>query len=187
MNNERVTMNNEKRAMDSSLFTVHSSLFILSIVEDTTVDGPGFRTAIYAAGCPRRCAGCHNPQSWDINNGSLWTMNAILAKIKQSEFANVTFSGGDPLMQPEAFAALARRIRTETRKTIWCYTGYLFEEILKSPPLSQILPHIDVLADGPYNECLRDESLRFVGSSNQRLIDIPASLASKQLVLWKPE
>jgi len=181
MNNERVK-NDEKRAM-----TVHSSLFILSIVEDTTVDGPGFRTAIYAAGCPRRCAGCHNPQSWAIENGSLWTADAVMEKIKQSEFANVTFSGGDPLMQPEAFAALARRIRTETRKTIWCYTGYLFEEILKSPPLSQILPHIDVLADGPYNECLRDESLQFVGSANQRLIDIPASLASKQLVLWKPE
>jgi anaerobic ribonucleoside-triphosphate reductase activating protein len=114
-------------------------------------------------------------------------VDAVMEKIKQSEFANVTFSGGDPLMQTEAFTGLARRIRTETRKTIWCYTGYLFEDILKSPQLSQILPLIDVLVDGPYKECLRDESLRFVGSANQRLIDIPASLVSRQLVLWKNE
>jgi anaerobic ribonucleoside-triphosphate reductase activating protein len=152
-----------------------NDISILDIVEDTTVDGPGFRTSIYAAGCPRRCLGCHNPQSWAIENGSLWTLEAIMGKIKQSEFSNVTFSGGDPLMQVDAFTALAKRIRMETNKTIWCYTGYLYEEILKSPRLAQILPFIDVLVDGPYMENLRDESLRFRGSSNQRMININVS------------
>jgi anaerobic ribonucleoside-triphosphate reductase activating protein len=149
-----------------------SQLLLLKIVEDTTVDGPGFRTAIYAAGCPRRCPGCHNPQSWHPGNGALWTIPQIMQTIHKSEFANVTFSGGDPFMQPEAFANLAQRIRRETNKTIWCYTGYLYEEILASPRLSQLLNHIDVLVDGPYIHALRDESLLFRGSSNQRIINL---------------
>jgi anaerobic ribonucleoside-triphosphate reductase activating protein len=152
--------------------SMNNTLFLLDIVEDTTVDGPGFRTAIYAAGCPRRCPGCHNPQSWEIGNGKMWTIDVLLEKIKQSEFANVSFSGGDPLMQVEAFTELAKRIRMETNKTIWCYTGYLYEEVIENPKLAQILPYIDVLVDGPYIENLRDESLRFRGSSNQRIIEV---------------
>ncbi|MDR1881268.1 MAG: anaerobic ribonucleoside-triphosphate reductase activating protein [Prevotella sp.] len=155
---------------------MNSLLSLLQVVEDTTVDGPGFRTAIYAAGCPRRCRGCHNPQSWEMGNGSLWTIDGVMEKIMKSAFSNVTFSGGDPFMQPAAFTGLAERIRRETDKTIWCYTGYLYEEILATPKLAQLLPHIDVLVDGPYIEALRDESLRFRGSSNQRIIDIAASL-----------
>jgi anaerobic ribonucleoside-triphosphate reductase activating protein len=78
-------------------------LSIFDIAEDTTVDGPDFRTAIYAAGCPHRCAGCHNPQSWDINNGTPRFIDWILEQVKKAEFANVTFSGGDPLFQVEGF------------------------------------------------------------------------------------
>ncbi|GHT20296.1 anaerobic ribonucleoside-triphosphate reductase-activating protein [Bacteroidia bacterium] len=151
---------------------MNSTVSILDIVEDTTVDGPGFRTTIYAAGCPRRCPGCHNPQSWEIANGKPRSIDAIMDRIKQAEFSNVTFSGGDPLLQVEAFTELARRIRQETGKTIWCYTGYLHEEIAATPKLAQILPFVDVLVDGPYMENLRDESLRFRGSSNQRIIDL---------------
>jgi anaerobic ribonucleoside-triphosphate reductase activating protein len=149
-----------------------NSLSILDIVEDTTVDGPGFRTAIYAAGCPHHCSGCHNPQSWDIRNGRHYPIDQVMKKIKDAEFANVTFSGGDPLMQVEAFTELARRIRIETRKTIWCYTGFRYEQIITSTRLSQILPFIDVLVDGPYIESLRDESLKFIGSANQRIMDV---------------
>jgi anaerobic ribonucleoside-triphosphate reductase activating protein len=166
---------------------MNNLLSLLQLVEDTTVDGPGFRTAIYAAGCPRRCRSCHNPQSWEMGNGSLWTLDSIMGKILKSDFSNVTFSGGDPLMQAAAFTELAKLIRRETSKTIWCYTGYLYEEILASPKLAQLLPHIDVLVDGPYVEALRDESLRFRGSSNQRIIDIPASLHARRLILWSHE
>ncbi|MDR1981807.1 MAG: anaerobic ribonucleoside-triphosphate reductase activating protein [Tannerellaceae bacterium] len=158
-----------------------NSLSILDIVEDTTVDGPGFRTAIYAAGCPHRCRGCHNPQSWDMDNGRRYSVSCVLEKIKEAEFANVTFSGGDPLMQVEAFTELAMQIRSETRKTIWCYTGFRYEEVIASPRLSQILPFIDVLVDGEYMEDLRDESLRFTGSANQRIIDVAASLLRKDI------
>jgi len=161
-----------------------NKISILDIVEDTTVDGPGFRTAIYAAGCAHHCHGCHNPESWQIKKGKLYSINQLLEKIKKYEFANVTFSGGDPLLQVIAFTELARRIHIETKKNIWCYTGYHYEDIIISPELSQILPYIDVLVDGPYIEALQDESLLFIGSSNQRLIDVPQSLSAKQIILW---
>ena len=157
---------------------------ILDIVHDTTVDGPGFRTTIYAAGCAHRCLECHNPQSWDKNNGILHSTRSLLDDVKKSDFANVTFSGGDPLMQVDAFTELARLIRIETNKTIWCYTGFVYEQVIRSPKYSQILPYIDVLVDGPYIHTLNDESLRFRGSSNQRLIDVQASLKNDRLTLW---
>jgi len=166
---------------------MENTISVLDILKDTTVDGSGFRTSIYAAGCQHCCAGCHNPQSWEISNGSLLTIDAIMEQIQASEFANVSFSGGDPLLQVEAFTKLAKRICEETNKTIWCYTGYLYEEIIASPQLSQILPYIDILVDGPYIETLCDESLLFRGSSNQRIINIPESLNSRQIVLWNNE
>ena len=166
---------------------MNNSISLLNIVEDTTVDGPGFRTSIYAAGCPHRCSGCHNPQSWKRESGSLWSINSVMAQIKQAEFANVTFSGGDPLMQVGAFTELAKRIRKETNKTIWCYTGYLYEEIIVSPSLSQILPYVNVLVDGRYEEALNDESLQFRGSSNQRIINVPDSLHAGQTLFWNNE
>ena len=100
------------------------------------------------------------------------SVQELLDIIKDDEFANVTFSGGDPLYQVEAFTELARRIKEETDKTIWCYTGFRYEDILSDERLSQILPYIDVLVDGPFVEDLRDPDLPFRGSSNQRIIDI---------------
>ena len=102
-------------------------LSIIDIIEDTTVDGPGFRTAIYAAGCPNQCPGCHNPESWDINKGRPVPTEEILEKVLADDFADVTFSGGDPMFQPEEFTKLARAIKEKSRKNIWCYTGYTFE------------------------------------------------------------
>lgn len=97
-------------------------------------------------------------------------MEELLEIIKSDEFSNVTFSGGDPLYQVEAFTELARRIKEETGKTIWCYTGFRYEEILADSRLSQILPYLDVLVDGPFIQSLRDTELLFRGSSNQRII-----------------
>ena len=150
-------------------------IYILDIVEDTTVDGPGLRTSVYSAGCP-------NPQSWDICNGKKMSLNEILSVIKSNDFDNVTFSGGDPFFQPEAFTKLARRIKEETSKNIWCYTGYLYEEIVASARLSLLLPYIDVLVDGRFIETQKDTSLFFRGSRNQRLIDVPVSLRQDRAV-----
>lgn len=157
-------------------------LSIIDIIEDTTVDGPGFRTAIYAAGCPNQCPGCHNPESWNIEKGQQVSTEEILDKVLADDFANVTFSGGDPMFQPEGFTKLAQAIKEKSRKNIWCYTGYSFENILKNPRQVQLLQHIDVLVDGKYLQDLRDEDLLFRGSSNQRLIDVKASLKEKKVV-----
>ena len=160
-----------------------ATISILDIVEDTTVDGPGFRTTVYCAGCPNRCPGCHNPQSWDIANGREVAVEDILKVILADPFADVTFSGGDPMFQPVGFAALAKAIKEQSCKNIWCYTGYLFEELLENIQQRELLKYIDVLVDGRFVEVLKDESLRFRGSSNQRIIDVPASLASGKTVL----
>lgn len=159
-------------------------LSILEILEDTTVDGPGFRTAIYAAGCPNACVGCHNPQSWDIANGHTMSTQEILDIVLADPFADVTFTGGDPMFQPEGFAELAKAIKVCSNKNIWCYTGYTFENIIRNERQRALLQFVDVLVDGPFVQSLRDESLLFRGSSNQRLIDVRRSLEKGEVVLY---
>lgn len=148
------------------------TLRVLDILFETMMDGPGLRTSIYFAGCKHHCKGCHNPQSWDMNGGYSMPINHILTLIKEDEFANVTFSGGDPFYQVDAVTELAKRIKAETNKTIWCYTGFTIEEIRENPNLNKLLPYIDVLVDGPYVEALRNTDLPFRGSENQRIIYI---------------
>ena len=160
-------------------------LSVLAIVEDTTVDGPGFRTAVYAAGCPYHCPGCHNPESWEITRGTWMETEEVVARVMADEFANVTFSGGDPMFQAEGFTEVAAAIKARSQKPIWCYTGYRYEELLRHPQQAHLLRYIDVLVDGPFVQALRDESLLFRGSSNQRLIDVPASLQAGEVVLFR--
>lgn len=160
---------------------------VLDIIEDTMVDGPGFRTSIYCAGCYHECSGCHNPQSWNPGGGHPMTTDEVMKIIVADPYANVTFSGGDPLYQAEGFTELARAIRSQTQKTIWCYTGFTFEAIVKIPRYRQLLDEIDVLVDGPFVKSLRDEDLLFRGSSNQRLVDVPASLAKGEVVEFHPD
>ena len=160
---------------------------VLDIREDTMVDGPGFRTSIYCAGCHHECPGCHNPQSWNPGGGHPMTTDEVMKIIVADPYANVTFSGGDPMYQAEGFTELARAIRSQTQKTIWCYTGFTFEAIVKIPRYRQLLDEIDVLVDGPFVKSLRDEDLLFRGSSNQRLIDVPASLVKGEVVEFHPD
>lgn len=157
---------------------------ILSVVHDTTVDGPGFRTSIYCAGCGHHCVGCHNPQSWDFRGGRECSVDDLFREIVSDPFADVTFTGGDPFYQAEAFAELARKIHEGTRKTVWAYTGFLYEDILRLPQYRKLLMQLDVLVDGPFVESLRNPDLLFCGSSNQRLIDVSASLDCGEVVLW---
>ncbi|MBR1688586.1 MAG: anaerobic ribonucleoside-triphosphate reductase activating protein [Prevotella sp.] len=160
---------------------------VLDIIEDTMVDGPGFRTSIYCAGCRHNCPGCHNPQSWDFEGGHPMSTEDIMRIIEADPFANVTFSGGDPMYQPEGFADLARAIRQRTQKTIWCYTGFTFEHLVNNPRHRQLLELLDVLVDGPFIKAQRDEKLLFRGSRNQRLIDVPRSLRAGQVVEFHPD
>jgi anaerobic ribonucleoside-triphosphate reductase activating protein len=111
----------------------------------------------------------------------------ILRVILADPFADVTFTGGDPMYQPEGFAELAAAIKAACKKSIWCYTGYTFEEIIKNQRQTNLLQYIDVLVDGRFIESLKDESLYFRGSSNQRLIDVQASLAQNKAIIYEYE
>ena len=145
---------------------------IMEVIEETMADGPGLRTSIYCAGCSHRCPGCHNPQSWNMKNGHWVSVDDLLGVIKADEFCNVSFSGGDPFYQAEAFTELARRIKEETSKTIWCWTGFTYEEILANAQMKQMLQYLDVLVDGPFIQEQRDTQLHFRGSANQPIINL---------------
>ena len=158
---------------------------VISIVESTSVDGPGLRTTVYCAGCGHRCKGCHNPQSWDINSGTL-TDVTILADRLLSTNEDITFSGGDPMFQAEAFGELAAIIKSKSNRNIWCYTGYKIEQLIRMPKAMRLLKNIDVLVDGQFELALRDENLLFRGSSNQRLIDVQKTLERGEIVMYEP-
>ena len=152
--------------MNSSALTLR----VAGIVAGTAVDGPGLRTSIYFAGCDHRCPGCHNPHTWPFDAGEDIASDELLRRIADNDF-DVTFSGGDPMYQAERLVPLARAIKA-MGKNIWCYTGFVYDDIRDLAPYSQLLKYIDVLVDGPYIEALRDPSLRFRGSSNQRIIEL---------------
>ena len=156
---------------------------VLRIIEGTSVDGPGLRTSIYMAGCKHHCSGCHNPQSWDFEGGEERTIEDLMRIIAYNE-APVTLSGGDPLMQPQATKALIGRIKQELGYNVWCYTGYTWEVIMRTPALLDVVRELDVLVDGPFIQAERDMSLRFRGSRNQRLIDVQRTLDTGELTLW---
>lgn len=113
------------------------------------------------------------------------TTEEIMKIIVADPYANVTFSGGDPMYQATGFLELAREIHKRTNKDIWCYTGFTFESLI-NPEQRELLEQIDVLVDGPFIEKLRDTDLLFRGSSNQRLIDVQSSLYEGMVVLWQP-
>lgn len=160
------------------------TLRVIDIINGTTVDGPGFRTSIYFAGCRHHCPGCQNPHTWSPESGREMSLTELLERIADNDF-NVTFSGGDPLLQIKPLIELSKRIHA-MGKTIWCYTGYEYEEIAASHELSEILNHIDVLVDGRFVEEKRDISLLFRGSSNQRLIDVRNSSIGN-IKMWESQ
>ena len=148
--------------------------------KDSIVDGLGIRTVIWTQGCSHNCPGCHNPQSWDPKSGRDISIDELLKVIDYNDF-NVTFSGGDPLFQIEKVTELAQRIKTELGKNIWCYTGFIWENIVDDSQYRPLLETIDVLVDSPFILGLRDTELRFRGSSNQRIIDVKNSLKAGEI------
>jgi anaerobic ribonucleoside-triphosphate reductase activating protein len=113
------------------------------------------------------------------------SVEEIMRVIEADPFANVTFSGGDPMYQAAEFANLAREIHRRTNKDIWCFTGFTFESLIH-PDQRELLEELDVLVDGPFIKKLRDPDLLFRGSSNQRLIDVQKSLYASRTILWQP-
>ena len=157
-------------------------------------NGPGVRVSLFVSGCTHRCPGCFNEIAWDFYYGQPFTqdtIDSIMEMLRPSYIRGLTLLGGEPF-EPQnqgAVVELLRQIKKELpQKSIWAFSGYLFDKDILSGRLgdcSEYLSYLDVLVDGPFVEAKKNLSLRFRGSENQRLIDVPASLASGEIVLWQ--
>ena len=144
---------------------------ILSVAEESVVDGPGIRTVIFTAGCPHHCKGCHNPSSWNPAGGEEFEVDEIVRRIELSGWDGVTISGGEPFLQSAELAKLVKACKS-LGKNVWVYTGYTIEQLvaMHDEAIQTVLDYADVLVDGRFEQSLRDMGLRFRGSRNQRII-----------------
>ncbi len=160
-------------------------------------NGPGVRVSLFVSGCTHHCKGCFNEVAWDFDYGQPFTqetVNMILDMLKPAYVKGITLLGGEPF-EPQnqpALVDLLRQIRARyPEKSIWAFSGYLFDKDilpgrLGDPAVTrEFLSYVDVLVDGRFVEEKKDLTLRFRGSSNQRIIDVPASMAAGDVVLWQ--
>lgn len=155
---------------------------VAGITRGSVVDGLGIRTVVFFQGCPRHCPGCHNPETIPFSGGREMTVHQLVEEIIKTInplVKGVTFTGGDPLAQPQALFQTVNMLKEKLPQLdIWVYTGYSYPEVKNLP----VMPLIDVLVDGPFIEEQRDISLAFRGSANQRLIDIPKTLNQGKII-----
>lgn len=154
---------------------------------DSIVDGEGIRTVIWTQGCPHNCFGCHNTCTHDFDGGALIDIEEIKEKIKNLKIQDgLTFSGGDPMCQPEACLEIAKYARS-LNMNIWCYTGYTYEQLLvlskSNNNILKFLENIDVLVDGKFVLAEKSSNAIFRGSKNQRIIDVKKSLEEHRVCL----
>lgn len=156
-------------------------------------NGPGVRVSLFVSGCTHRCPGCFNAEAWDFDYGQPFTQQTvedILDMLRPAYIRGLTLLGGEPFepQNQEPILELLRRIKRELpEKSIWAFSGYLFDKDILSGRLGdtrEYLSYLDVLVDGPFIQEKKNLALRFRGSENQRLIDVPASLAAGTIVLW---
>ena len=159
-----------------------------NITKDDMKNGDGLRVVLWLAGCSHHCPNCQNPVTWDPDDGILFDKNArkeLLDIISQDYISGITFSGGDPLFESnreEVYELIEYIKSVYPNKTVWLYTGYTFNDLKKFVPIG-ILNKIDVIIDGPYIEKFRDTSLKWRGSSNQRVIDVRKTIDTGNIVL----
>lgn len=159
-----------------------------NITKDDMKNGDGLRVVLWVAGCSHHCPNCQNPVTWDPDDGILFDKNArkeLLDIISQDYISGITFSGGDPLFESnreEVYELIEYIKSVYPNKTVWLYTGYTFNDLKKFVPIG-ILNKIDVIVDGPYIEKFRDTSLKWRGSSNQRVIDVRKTIKAGNIVL----
>ena len=150
-------------------------------------NGPGVRATLFVSGCTNNCEGCFNKDLQDFNYGELWTEeveNDFIKQVKNSNIVGVNILGGEPMDQikDEDLSNLLKRIKEETNKSIWIWSGYLYEDIIANKERNKILSYADVLIDGRFELAKRDISLKYRGSSNQRIIDIVRSRKENKIV-----
>lgn len=163
----------------------YNSIRIAGVVRESIVDGPGLRFAIFCQGCPHGCSGCHNPASHDFKGGYDCEISKIIAAVDANPLLDgVTFSGGEPFCQPEAFCVLAEEFK-KRNLNLMAYSGYTYEELvdMNNPAVDKLLGMLDYLVDGRFIQSKRDLTLLFRGSSNQRVIDMPKTLEKGQVIL----
>ena len=158
-------------------------LKLSGIVEDSIVDGPGIRVTVFCQGCPHHCPGCHNPETWEFGCGTDIDEERILEIVRSNPLCRgVTFSGGEPFAQAEGFAKLAKLLK-QAGYEVASYSGYTFEQLQKGSAAQQeLLENIDILIDGPFIQAEKSLELVFRGSRNQRILDVPKSLATGEAV-----
>ncbi len=150
-------------------------------------NGPGIRTTIFVTGCTHKCHNCFNEEYQDFDFGDPWTQketDEVIEDLKLDEVRGLTILGGEPFQNEVDLLQVLRDIKKEVQKDIWIFSGYTYEEILKDDNKKKLLEECDVLVDGRFVEALKDLSLRFRGSSNQRIIDVQKSLESNEVVLF---
>ncbi len=158
-----------------------------NITKDDMLNGEGLRIVLWTAGCAHCCDGCQNPETWDVSSGIEFdeeAENELFEKLNHDYISGITFSGGDPLhpFNRDEVLRLAKKVKQlHPNKTVWVYTGYLYEEVVKAIDLT----YVDVLVDGEFKKELNDNNLHWVGSSNQRIIDVQKSLKEGKPVIYE--
>ena len=146
------------------------------LLTDSIVDGEGLRAVLWTQGCSHNCKGCHNPETHDFNKGVLVEVDEVKQLIKDLTLQDgITFSGGDPFFQPEPCIEIAKFAKEEGLN-VWAYTGFLFEDLIKNEKMREFLNYVDVLVDGKFELDNKSLNLKFRGSTNQRIINVPRSL-----------
>lgn len=159
-----------------------SSIYIANIVECSVVDGVGLRDVIYCSYCTHGCKGCHNEKYWKLESGTKTDVHDIYDKL--NSICNVSYVGGEPMLQADGYIELSRLIKQNTNKTIWLWSGFTYEEIIRDEKMSELLSYCDVLIDGRFEISNFDRNKKWAGSSNQRVIDLVKTRSVKDIVLY---
>lgn len=155
---------------------------ISGLVNDSIVDGPGLRYAVFTQGCPHNCDGCHNPQTHDPLGGQKCTAEEVVSNIRENPLLDgLTLTGGEPFIQAKELLPLAKTVK-EMGLNVMAYSGFTFDELMEMEDARELLKYCDTLVDGRFVKDLRSIELRFKGSKNQRVIDVPASLEAGTVV-----
>lgn len=150
-------------------------------------NGPGLRVSLFVSGCTNHCPGCFNKETWDFNYGIPFTdktIDLILEMLNNKHIAGLSLLGGEPMEESnrKSLLPLVKKVKSMyPNKDIWCYTGFLFEDVREY----EILQYIDVLIDGRFVKKLKVANLRFRGSTNQRIINVKESIKSNEIILWE--